>query len=81
MFCNTLIYILLFFKKFITLNLQNIYHLSNEIQQYTKNIYDLGLNPGIIKQLLGHSLTTTERYLSVSEKELLEAINKLEYTG
>jgi hypothetical protein len=33
----------------------------------------------LMPKLMGHP--TTERYLSVSEKEWLEAINKLEYSG
>lgn len=45
---------------------------------YAQNISELGVSPVIIKQLLGHSLTVTDRYMQVSKRKLLDTINKID---
>ncbi|KDR96817.1 integrase/recombinase XerD [Peptoclostridium litorale DSM 5388] len=44
---------------------------------YTKNIAVTGVNSAIIKQLLGHQLSTTEVYMQVSRKELFKIIENI----
>lgn len=44
---------------------------------YTKNIAATGVNSAIIKQLLGHQLSTTEVYMQVSKKDLFKIIENL----
>lgn len=44
---------------------------------YTKNLVDAGVSYSAIKQLLGHTLTTTDIYMQLSKKELLKIINNI----
>lgn len=44
---------------------------------YARNLADLGINPVVVSQLLGHSLTVTGLYIQTSKKDLLKTINKL----
>lgn len=44
---------------------------------YTKNIAATGVNSAIVKQLLGHKLSTTEVYMQVSKKELFAIIERI----
>ena len=44
---------------------------------YTKNLVDAGVSYSAIKQLLGHTLTTTDIYMQLSKKELLKIINSI----
>ena len=44
---------------------------------YPKNLSNKGVSYSAIKQLLGHSLSTTDIYMQLSKKELLEIINSL----
>lgn len=45
---------------------------------YAQQLAKLGVEPVVISQLLGHSLTVTGLYMQVSKKELLKTINKLD---
>lgn len=42
------------------------------------NLESLGIKQTIISQLLGHRLSVTERYTSITEKELLKIVDKIE---
>lgn len=44
---------------------------------YAKNLGEKGVSYSAIKQLLGHSLSTTDIYMQLSKKELLEIINSI----
>lgn len=44
---------------------------------YAKNLGSKGVSYSAIKQLLGHSLSTTDIYMQLSKKELLEVINSI----
>lgn len=44
---------------------------------YTKNLVNAGVSYSAIKQLLGHTLTTTDIYMQLSKKELLKIINNI----
>lgn len=44
---------------------------------YAKNLDNNGVGYSAIKQLLGHSLSTTDIYMQLSKKELLEIINSI----
>lgn len=44
---------------------------------YAKNLANKGVSYSAIKQLLGHSLSTTDIYMQLSKKELLEIINSI----
>ena len=44
---------------------------------YTKNLVEAGVSYSAIKQLLGHTLTTTDIYMQLSKKELLKIINSI----
>jgi integrase/recombinase XerD len=46
---------------------------------YAQSLGKLGVNPMIVAQLLGHSLTITGVYMQVSKKELLNIINTLDF--
>lgn len=45
---------------------------------YAQNLTGMGVNPVIISQLLGHTLTVTGLYIQVSKKDLLKIINRLD---
>lgn len=44
---------------------------------YAKNLGEKGISYSAIKQLLGHSLSTTDIYMQLSKRELLEIINSI----
>lgn len=44
---------------------------------YAKNLGEKGVSYSAIKQLLGHSLSTTDIYMQLSKRELLEIINSI----
>lgn len=46
---------------------------------FTKNLMSKGVSMSAIKQLLGHSLTTTDIYGQLSKKELIEILDNLEF--
>ena len=46
---------------------------------FTKNLMSKGVSISAIKQLLGHSLTTTDIYGQLSKKELMEILDNLDF--
>lgn len=46
---------------------------------FTKNLMSKGVSISAIKQLLGHSLTTTDIYGQLSKKELMDILEELEF--
>lgn len=46
---------------------------------FTKNLMSKGVSISAIKQLLGHSLTTTDIYGQLSKKELMEILDSLDF--
>ena len=46
---------------------------------FTKNLMSNGVSISAIKQLLGHSLTTTDIYGQLSKKELMEILDGLDF--
>lgn len=46
---------------------------------YAKNLGAKGVTYSAIKQLLGHSLSTTDIYMQLSKRELLEVINSITF--
>lgn len=44
---------------------------------YSKNLASMGVSYSAIKQLLGHSLSTTDIYMQLSKRELLDIINSI----
>lgn len=45
---------------------------------YAQSLAELGVNPVIISQLLGHSLNVTGQYIQSSKRELLKIIDKID---
>ena len=60
---------------------KSIAHAHSFRHLYAQSLAELGVNPVVISQLLGHSLNVTGTYIQQSKKELLKIINKLDIEG
>lgn len=73
---NTVFRILKKYSKLANVDCSKVYpHAIRHL--YAKNLGEKGVSYSAIKQLLGHSLSTTDIYMQLSKKELLEIINSI----